>query len=201
MADIISRLGGYRETLAALQRVKRAPYDRKVLERIGKSLVASARRNIREKRGVEGPWPKALRFGRVPATPLIDTHALYESIDYRLSGRANVEAFSNDPSAAAHEYGMELESGARRMAIPLSRAFRNRSPRDIPNAFKKKLGSATYIVTRRAGSRSSQPFNLLYLLVESIDLPARHFIEPREQGKKQIDDLLADYIVAQWEKN
>lgn len=177
MAGVSIKLDGADTALAQLDRSeRRAGNARGLYENIGAALVASTLQRFQTGVAPDGsPWPQSIRAVAEGGKTLIDTARLMQSITYRATDHG-VEVGSNVVYAAIHQLGGDIKQAAREQVIHFRRT-RGGSVR-----FSKANKRAKFAQKVEIGARE-------------IRMPARPFLGVDQDDKREIADLVGDWIL------
>lgn len=136
-ASMSIELGDQDRALSALGDIlSRVTNPRGLYENIGLSLVTSTQHRFDTGIGVDGsPWPPSLRVIAHGGKTLILSARLYRSITFQASD-SGVEVGTNVVYAAIHQFGGDIEQGARRQTLNFKTNKRTGAQR-----FSKKKGA------------------------------------------------------------
>ncbi|MDD5087198.1 MAG: hypothetical protein PHI18_00165 [bacterium] len=144
-------------------------------------LERSVLRNFRSG-GRPIPWPLSRRAQETGKKTLIDQGLLYNSIRRHGKGYEAV-VFTQDKRAFIHEYGGTIvPRTAKALTIPIAAEARGRRARSFADTFLLKRDGKAPLIMQRVEGGDPKP---LFVLLKSVTLPARPFIEPPEQDIQQ----------------
>lgn len=183
-----------------------------LMETLSFAMAAAAKRNIDEGVTPAGVPFAPLRFGRIQGgnRPLHRFGLLAASLapggrgNIRRSSENVAEAGTNLAYAGIHQFGGVIEPSGKMLAIPLTREAQRFNPRKAP-AFPRQLFvippkkgrkhpllAESKLVGR--GKNKRRKIILHYMLVASVEVPARPFLGFGPRLNELVRRIVADYM-------
>ena len=201
---------GSDEVKAGLDRLGRAFRSaRPLMDRVGAYAASASVRRIRDGVGdANAPLTRSWKKGN--DTPLRDTGGLMGSISHRASPFSAAWGTNKAQARLLHEGGVVRPRKAKRLAIPagwrtrrLMRRFGERPGQCIErmrasgdyNVWTSKSGKAV-LAKRKTVAGKAKPF-VLFILKESVTVPARPFLRLDAGDRAEIDRIVRRYLTEQ----
>ena len=140
-------------------------------------------KNIKNRIRTNQIEPKTQKNG---GTTLVESSRLLNSIYYQIQGDTIIIG-TNIKYAAIHQFGgIITPSKAKFLAIPLTKRAKVISPRDFSDTFVAKG-----VIFRKDDNGKITP---LYALKKQVKIPARPFLFLDDNDKKDISDIISNYM-------
>ena len=156
-------------------------------------IATTAVKRIRDRIRKGNIVPKTIK--KSSKKTLVESGKLLRSIKYRIDGDKIIISAGGAgiPYAKIHHYGGRIfPKKAKYLAIPLTRAARNKSPREFEDTFIQKG-----IIFRNV---KKGKIEAIYKLKKFVDIPARPYMFLEQKDKDFIKQRLVNYVEAQFEK-
>jgi phage gpG-like protein len=182
-----------------------------IVRRIKFAFVGMTKANINAGRSPDGSpfaplkWPRPsggkglpLRDKGLFAASITSSGAL-NNIDESLAGGLGFRWGTNHVAAAIHQHGGTITaSKAKWLTIPLTREAARGGARSFGENLKFLLrgrGGIAYTVREGKGKRAGkQTKTIQFVLVKSVDVPARKFLGSSEEFIREAKDIAIDYV-------